>query len=104
MEVSLKSVSSGLWWNGSAFAAAAEVFLTATGTGSWSFAIPVSSLVAGQSYLLRWRTNIFTGLSWLSMLYGSPLIAKTICLSCRKSCRCGTIAAHDNKRTRRHCS
>ncbi|HVL63810.1 MAG TPA: Ig-like domain-containing protein [Actinomycetota bacterium] len=44
--------SGGTYWNGSAFASATEVLLTASGTTSWSFPFAASNLPEG-SYVVR---------------------------------------------------
>ena len=39
VSVSLRRISTGLWWNGASFSASSETFLAATGTTDWSYAI-----------------------------------------------------------------
>ncbi len=54
--VSLRRLSTGLWWNGTSFSASSETFLAATGTTSWSYAINPTSLAEGD-YTLRARAS-----------------------------------------------
>ncbi len=56
-EVSIQRVSTGLYWNGSAFASATQVFQLATGTTSWSYAFPGSSFPADGSYTVAARST-----------------------------------------------
>ncbi|MDQ3263271.1 MAG: hypothetical protein M3Y59_06385 [Myxococcota bacterium] len=55
VELSLRSVGTNSYWNGTAFAASTETFLSAAGTTSWSYATGGIPFVSGESYVLRWR-------------------------------------------------
>lgn len=44
---------SGNYWNGTSFGSASEVFLTATGTTSWTLAFPATNFPANGSYTVR---------------------------------------------------
>ncbi|MBC7632208.1 hypothetical protein, partial [Aeromicrobium sp.] len=44
VKVSLRRLSTGLWWDGVSFSAATETFLPATGTVDWSYAIAATAL------------------------------------------------------------
>ena len=67
VQVSLRRSTGGLYWDGTAFAAAAETFRTASLVdGNWTFAFPGGSFPANGSYVLRPRVtdaagNITTG-------------------------------------------
>lgn len=54
--VSLRRSSTGLYWNGSAFSAATETFLNASGTTTWTYGITAASLPE-DDYTLRARTS-----------------------------------------------
>lgn len=41
VSLSIRRTATGLWWNGSAFASARELFLTASGTGTWRLSLPL---------------------------------------------------------------
>ena len=56
VSVSLRRVSTGLWWNGTSFAASSETFLAASGTTDWSYAINPALLPEGD-YTLRARAS-----------------------------------------------
>ncbi|HEX6131802.1 MAG TPA: Ig-like domain-containing protein, partial [Actinomycetota bacterium] len=56
VEVSIRRVSSGQYWNGTAFADPGENWRTATGTGSWSLTFPPSNFTADGDYVLRVRS------------------------------------------------
>src|SRR2546423_1359506 len=58
--VSIKRLSDNLYWNGSAFSSATEVFNTATGTSSWSYALAASALSDNTQYTVRSQANDFT--------------------------------------------
>ncbi len=60
VEVSIKDVAAGQWWNGTAFAAAAEAWLPTVGTTSWAYTGAVS-YVSARSYTLRWRATDLAG-------------------------------------------
>jgi LmbE family N-acetylglucosaminyl deacetylase len=55
VELSLRQVSSGAYWNGSSFAGTSEQFLGATGTSSWSFPLAASAFPADGQYAVRVR-------------------------------------------------
>jgi len=55
--VSIKRVSTSLYWNGTGFTSAAEIFLPATGTTSWSYAMAATSFPADDSYTLTVRSD-----------------------------------------------
>ena len=46
----MQNAATGLWWNGAAFAASAQTFFAASGTTSWTFALPSSALSSGSGY------------------------------------------------------
>ena len=48
VSVSLRRLSTGLWWNGATFSAAAETFVGATGTTDWTYAINSTALAEGD--------------------------------------------------------
>jgi hypothetical protein len=48
VNVSLRSLSTGLWWNGTTFSATAETFVAATGTTDWTYAISATALAEGD--------------------------------------------------------
>lgn len=56
ISVSLRHLSTGLWWNGTTFSAAAETFAAAAGTIQWSYAVPSTALAEGD-YTLRARAS-----------------------------------------------
>ena len=55
VELSIRRVTDGLYWNGSSFADASENWRTATGTASWSLAFALSSFPADGDYVVRVR-------------------------------------------------
>ncbi len=55
VEVSVRRVSSGLYWNGTAFADGSETWHTATGTASWSLAFASTNFPADGDYVVRAR-------------------------------------------------
>jgi len=55
VDVSIRQVSSGNYWNGAAFASSTEQFFTATGTTSWTFPFDGSNFTAGGAYSVRAR-------------------------------------------------
>ena len=61
--VSLRSAGTSLYWNGATFASAGEVFLPATGTTSWSYAIAATSFPAEGNYTFRARATDTIGLT-----------------------------------------
>ncbi len=56
VSVSLRRASTGLWWNGTAFAAATETFLAAAGTVDWTYDLSPAALAEGD-YTLRARAS-----------------------------------------------
>jgi hypothetical protein len=54
VELSLR-LGTGNYWNGSSFSSAGEVFVSAAGTASWSYAFASGSFPADGSYTLRVR-------------------------------------------------
>lgn len=52
VKMSLRKSDTGLYWNGTAFASAVAVMITATGTTSWTLAFPASNFPAGGQYVL----------------------------------------------------
>ncbi len=60
--LSLQRVSTSLYWNGTGFTSASEVFLPATGTSSWVFAMPATSFPAEGGYLVSARATSGSGL------------------------------------------
>jgi LmbE family N-acetylglucosaminyl deacetylase len=61
VELSLKRVSTARWWNGSSFGSTTEVWQTASGTGSWSYAFAGTSFPAQDQYTLRVRATDAAG-------------------------------------------
>jgi hypothetical protein len=57
VSVSLRRLSTGLWWNGTSFSAAAETWIAATGTSSWSYAIAASAFAEGDFTLRAQATD-----------------------------------------------
>ena len=54
--VSLRRLSTGLWWNGTSFSAGTETWLAATGTTDWSYAIDAAALPEGD-FTIRARAS-----------------------------------------------
>jgi hypothetical protein len=54
VSLSVRRVATGLYWNGSAFASARELFLTASGTTTWRLSLP---LPPEGSYVVRVRAS-----------------------------------------------
>ena len=50
--MSLRKSDTGLYWNGTSFASASQVMITATGTTSWTLPFPASNFPAGGDYVL----------------------------------------------------
>lgn len=48
--VSVENMTTGEWWNGTAFGSSSQLFVTATGTTGWTLALPASALTGGDSY------------------------------------------------------
>ena len=61
--VSIQRLSTGLFWSGSGFSSATEVFLAAAGTSSWSYAVPAASFPAEGGYLVSARATDAVGLT-----------------------------------------
>ncbi|MEP6814641.1 MAG: Ig-like domain-containing protein, partial [Marmoricola sp.] len=61
--LSIRRASTSLYWNGTSFTSASEVFLPATGTTSWSFAMAAASFPADDSYTLNARATDNVGLT-----------------------------------------
>lgn len=61
IDVSIRRVSTNSYWNGSAFGAAGETWLSAIGTASWSYAFAGSNFPADGSYAVRWRATDAVG-------------------------------------------
>jgi LmbE family N-acetylglucosaminyl deacetylase len=61
VELSLKRISTARWWNGSSFGSTTEVWQTASGTGSWSYAFAGTSFPAQGQYTLRVRATDAAG-------------------------------------------
>jgi hypothetical protein len=56
VELSIRQ-GSGNYWNGSAFSSASPVFVLASGTSSWSYALPASSFPADGAYTVQSRAT-----------------------------------------------
>jgi large repetitive protein len=50
VKVAIENTTTALWWNGTAFAAASQTFVTATGTTSWTNPLAAANLVSGDAY------------------------------------------------------
>lgn len=61
VEVSLRRISTGLYWNGTGFSAAAPVWTAATGTGSWTLPFAATAFPADGSYELSVRATDAVG-------------------------------------------
>jgi Bacterial Ig-like domain (group 3) len=48
----IKNTTTGLWWNGSSFAATSSTAVNATGTTSWSYPLGAVNLVSGDTYTI----------------------------------------------------
>jgi len=59
--LSIRRVGTSLYWNGASFSSATEVFLPATGTASWSYAMAATSFPADDNYTLRARATRYYG-------------------------------------------
>jgi len=53
VKVSVKQNGTNLYWNGSAFSSATEVFTTATGTTSWSLSFPAGAAMTDGAYTVH---------------------------------------------------
>lgn len=61
VEVNLRRTSTGLYWNGSSFSAAAPTWLPATGTSAWSRAFTGASFPGDGAYVVSVRATDTTG-------------------------------------------
>ena len=50
VKVAIENTTTGKWWNGISFSTTIQLFEAATGTTSWSFALPAGDLVSGDAY------------------------------------------------------
>ena len=58
VEISVRRVSDGLYWDGDSFDAGAESYFTATlGGGNWSYAFPAASFPADGQYVVHVRAT-----------------------------------------------
>lgn len=55
--LTIRQVGSGAYWDGSAFASAAPVYLTAGGTTSWSYGLAAAAQPAGTYAVRYWVTD-----------------------------------------------
>lgn len=51
--VAVEDDTSGAWWDGTAFDSADPVWLAATGTATWTLAVPAGGLVPGHAYTVE---------------------------------------------------
>ncbi|GHH78052.1 Ig-like domain repeat protein [Promicromonospora soli] len=63
VDVSIRRVGTSTYWNGTDFASGTEVFLPATGTSSWSYAMSGESFPDDGTYRLRARVTDDVGLT-----------------------------------------
>lgn len=68
VNVSLRRLSTGLYWNGSSFSAATETWLLAIGTSDWTYGITAAALPEGD-YTLRARASDGTNLGYDSRTF-----------------------------------
>ncbi len=61
VEVAVRRSSTGLYWNGTAFTAAAPAWQAATGTTSWSLPFAATAFPAGDTYVLSVRATDASG-------------------------------------------
>jgi hypothetical protein len=71
--VSIKRVSSGLYWDGSAFTSATETVVNATGTTAWSYSLTTAQLPDGN-YTVRYYVTPASG----NVSQGSTAVTFTI--------------------------
>ena len=71
--LSIKQVSTGLYWNGTAFANATESVVNATGTTAWSYSLTTGQLPDG-SYTVRYYVTPASG----NVSQGSTAVTYTI--------------------------
>ncbi len=74
------------YWNGSAFSATSQTFVTATGTTSWSNSLSSSALTSGDTYTIQSKATDQTGhaqspLTSSTFLYDSAKPSSTISTS-----------------------
>ena len=55
--VSMRRAGTNSYWDGTAFAAASETWLTASGTTSWAYSFDATGFPADGSYTIRWRAT-----------------------------------------------
>jgi hypothetical protein len=55
--VAVRDTTTGLWWNGTAFAAATQTFLTASGSTTWTYPLPASALTSSHVYTITASTT-----------------------------------------------
>jgi LmbE family N-acetylglucosaminyl deacetylase len=55
VEISFRRLSNNRYWNGTGFSSTTELWFTATGTTSWLFTFPASSLPGAGNYTIRVR-------------------------------------------------
>lgn len=60
VQVAVQQVSSGMWWNGTAFASSTPVYEAATGGANWSYTFPSSRFAEGD-YIVRSRATTVGG-------------------------------------------
>ena len=46
----IEDTTTGMWWTGTGFSASSQTFVSASGTTSWSYALPAADLTSGHSY------------------------------------------------------
>jgi hypothetical protein len=59
--VSIRRAGTNTYWDGSSFAAPAESWVTATGTGSWTYPFAGTDFPADGTYTVRWRATDAVG-------------------------------------------
>jgi hypothetical protein len=60
--ISLRNgTTSGNYWNGTGFSSSTEIFLSATGTSTWSFSFPATNFPADGQYRIRARSTDAAG-------------------------------------------
>jgi hypothetical protein len=74
VEVAIENTKTGKWWNGSSFASTVETLDEASGTTSWSLALPTSNLTSGVTYDV-----IAEAADNLANIATSPPVAFTYC-------------------------
>ncbi len=55
--VAVQDTTTGLWWNGTAFAASTQTYLAATGSTGWTYAMPAAALTSSHSYSVVARAS-----------------------------------------------